>query len=256
MAIRSQSQLPGSPDVRYMHAPALFSDGKFPTKHIPLLLGLLLVALLIGGMLAFRVIDEVVYADQKNAERVQEAISAVQPQPIPLLADHRNQGSEELRAVLQGAGLTLKENPITPEEGVDQLDVDKLPANTDQSIIDAANQHGIDKLPPPQAASYLMDYWNLTLSRTEAIDLRIRFQLFGPATVEQAIVKAVEAQGWQGSSIGESGTDQMGNTYQHGTIDYDGKQYRWSVYACPLKDVYPVSGLPESSWYLSARLMG
>lgn len=258
MSIQSQNQLPHSPEVRYMQAPAFFGSPDIPHRDWAKVLGFVVVASLIGIFIGMHLIDNYVYADRKHAAAVEEMLASVERQPIPVLSDHRGQNSTDLRASLEQAGLMLVDNPIDQSEdsGADALDVDKMPASVDPVDINAAQQNGVMSLPAEKAAAFLSDYWNLTLYRSDATDLKVKYCLFGPTTAEQAIVQAVETQGWQSSSLGETGIDQVGNTYQHGTIDLDGHQYRWSVYACPLSEVYAVTGLPDSAWYISSRLVG
>lgn len=258
MSIQSQNQLPQSPNVNYYQAPAFFGKQRIPREQWPIILGLLIAAAIIASYLGFNIINDYVYADRKHAAAVEAALATVEPAPVPVLNEIRNHNSGDLRNFLQEKGYALVDNPLDAAEGstADELDVDKLPATIEQADIDMATNNGIESLPAEKAALYLADSWNLTLYRADATDLKVKYCVFGPATVEQAIVQAVEAQGWQNSSLGESGVDQVGNTYQHGSVEIEGKGYRWSVYACPLSDVYSISGLPDASWYVSARLMG
>ena len=258
MTIRSQNQLPHSPNVRYYEAPAFFGKNTIPRAQWPIALGLLAVAAIIGIILGFTIVNDYVYADRKHAAAVEQVLSTIETQPIPVLNDYRNHASGDLRNALAEQGYTLVDNPIEAPEGstADELDIDKLPANFNQASLDAIAANGVESMQAETAAAYLADWWNLKLYRADATDLKVKYCIFGPATIEQAIVQAVETQGWQNSSLGESGVDQIGNTYQHGTVDIDGHQYRWSVYGCPLSDVYSIPGLPDTSWYISARLMG
>lgn len=49
-------------------------------------------------------------------------------------------------------------------------------------------------------------------------------------------------------------TDEVGNTFQTGTVDIDGDTYTWRVSAAPLSDKYDIKGLPGTAAYVGIRL--
>ena len=49
-------------------------------------------------------------------------------------------------------------------------------------------------------------------------------------------------------------TDEVGNTFQTGTVDIDDVTYTWRVSAAPLSDKYDIKGLPSTAAYVGIRL--
>ena len=87
--------------------------------------------------------------------------------------------------------------------------------------------------------------------------MRIRYADLQSADEGQAIQSALESEGWADNNavaISDEGIDEVGNTYKEGTIQTDSGTYAWRISACPLADVYNISGLPETAQYVGIRM--
>ena len=88
------------------------------------------------------------------------------------------------------------------------------------SLADAGVMYasGLGSLSAYDAARLLNDSWDLEVSREDGTSLRVRYADFGASSVEEAVQRAIEAEGLADAGIDESGVDESGNTYAAGTI--------------------------------------
>lgn len=243
--------------IRRMDAPALLSPLGTPKKLWFPIAGLGLVAALIGMFFGFQALDNIVYADERQRDAVQESIMSSAESPVPILLNFCYTPVEEIRTLFEDMGYVFLDVGDQSSDAAEYLDIIRVPVSLDPALSEIAIRQGPSKLSPPEAGTFLAESWRLTAIRNaEAIDYKVKYSVFGPATIQDAISGAMNAQGWQSSTLGESGVDSMGNNYQNGTIEHDGRVYSWSIYACPLNDAYHVLGLPEESYYVSARIQG
>ena len=104
-------------------------------------------------------------------------------------------------------------------------------------------------------AKLLKGSWTFTVSRNDYVDMR--------REVRRLLVRqrggghsqaAMASEGLEGSTLGESGVDDAGDTFQTGTIDVDGTTYAWRVSAIALSSVYDITGLPDTAVYVGVRM--
>ena len=138
-------------------------------------------------------------------------------------------------------------------EGTAGLDLVKLPE--DVTVADAAAMYakGVGGLSASQAALLLNGSWTLTVDRSDTLTMAVKYADFSSSTLEAAIQAAVAAEGFQATST-STDTDEVGNTFQTGTVDIDDVTYTWRVSAAPLSDKYDIKGLPSTAAYVGIRL--
>ena len=95
--------------------------------------------------------------------------------------------------------------------------------------------------------------WTLTVDRSDTLTMAVKYADFSSSTLEAAIQAAVAAEGFQAASA-STDTDEVGNTFQTGTVDIDNVTYTWRVSAAPLSDKYDIKGLPSTAAYVGIRL--
>lgn len=244
--------------IRYYRAPALYEPLGTPKKlWLPILL-FAAVAAIAASIWAHNFIDDVVNAEERQSESIQLALGSAQDARVPTLIysclgvpeEARNYFANDYGRVVYD----IEDSDLEGEENLSYVDFIALPVSLDQEMSLKAASEGIDTLTPADAVVYLKEMWRMTFSTSQNIDIRIRYQDFEAVDVKDAISRAISYQEWQNSVYAESGEDNLGNTYQTGTIEVEGTPFRWSVYACPLSDVYDVKGLPENSYYVSVRM--
>ena len=63
----------------------------------------------------------------------------------------------------------------------------------------------------------------------------------------------MQAEGLENAKVTDSGVDDSGNTYQAGTVKSDGEKYTWRVSVIDLSEVYDISGLPNTAFFVGIR---
>ena len=86
--------------------------------------------------------------------------------------------------------------------------------------------------------------------------MRVGYADFTSGSLEAAIQSAIASEGFDPATTpeGGAGVDEVGNTFQSGTIDVNGTVYTWKVSALPLSNMYDITGLPESAVYVGIRM--
>ena len=103
------------------------------------------------------------------------------------------------------------------------------------------------------AVKLLKGAWTLTVSRTAGDDLRLRYADFASGTIEKAVQRAMQVEGLENAEVTDSGVDDSGNTYQAGVVSTDNGTYNWRVSVIELDEVYDISGLPNTAFYVGIR---
>ena len=263
MAKRTDPFTSQTEGMRYYDAPALrVPFGRYGRlrETMPFLLIILAIALALGVFAFFHINDNVVYASNRQQESIEQAVDSLPPLTSPDLAFYKRYENVDIRNSIVNTGFQYVDYEALANGGevVDEtvLDVAQMPLSLTEEEWTIAATQSPDRLSPVKASLFLADSWRLTFYRTGMGDIKVKYADFDSATIEDAIQKAIETQGWQHSTYTENGTDNIGNTFQNGTIVIDDYTYRWSVNACPLNEAFSISGLPEHSWYISARLVG
>lgn len=242
----------GEGPVRYLDASSLLRPSALSRKQLALVAALVAAAAVIGGTFLFNVIDSVVRAPEREEAAIQENLTRDVALDLPQLTAYASSSDADILQSFADAGFATYE--ISADEN--GFDVLKLP--TDVSVEQAGLMYvqGISNLSATDASLLLNGSWRMTVDRTSGTDMRVRYADFTSGSVDAAVAAAIEAEGLGGSTMGESGTDDSGNTFQAGNVEVGGETYSWRVSAIALSSVYDISGLPEAAIYVGVRLTG
>lgn len=212
------------------------------------------VAAVIGGFILFKYFDAVVNAPAREAAALEEMLSENVDLSLPDLAAYMPLDDASIMADLQASGFTLFEK--TPLGTLQSGGFDVIKLTDEVSLADAGVMYasGLGSLSAYDAARLLNGSWDLEVSREDGTNLRVRYADFGASSVEEAVQRAIEAEGLADAGIDESGVDESGNTYAAGTIERDGTTYSWRASAIPLKEVYSIKDLPPNTFYVGIRM--
>lgn len=256
----TESDLAQPGATRYMKAPALRRGIRMPgqVKGAIAILGAL--ALLLAAFFGMRAYDAVANAPARYAQSIEDAIQSGPGLELPVLNNYVGSDTASIRTNFSDTGyatIDVEELYAENEEDIDEssLDLVKIPGNMDRSTAEELFKKSLRRAPVLDAISYLVGSWRFSASLSTGTDLKVKYADLESANIEEAISKAIAAQGWSDSTFGETGVDQSGNTFQNGTITINEQNFNWSISACPLDEVYNVSGLPENSFYVGARLV-
>ena len=243
--------------VRYLDGSGLQRPLDMPKPQL-LVMGLFVAAAaVIGGYLLVHVLDEVQGGAARAQASVEENLARPVTYDLPVLPSIIGiSDNEALKQTFVDAGATLYDNTSEEDAAVGNMDVIKLPS--DVSLADAALLYagGISSLSAGDAALLLNGSWTLEVDRGEGVSMRVTYADFSSGTVDAAVQSAIASEGFDPATTPEDGmgVDEVGNTFQSGTVDIDGTVYSWKVSAIALSSVYDISGLPESAVYVGIRL--
>ena len=239
--------------VNYLDGSVLQRPLTLPMKMWPILLAIALVALFIGYQVAHRIDHNVVHHSERVAESVQAQIDRGISQDVPMLSSLAGMEDETIIQTFVDAGYGYVDMNEINGVGEASIDIIKLPS--DMSVEDAALAYtsGVSSLDSETAAKFLSGSWRFMVVRETGYSYSVKYADFNSPDSAAAVQAAIEAQGFADSTMGDSGVDGSGNTFQDGSIDIDGTTYYWSVSACDLSEVYSVNGLPENAQYVGVR---
>lgn len=216
------------------------------------------IALSVGGFAAWQSIDTILHSDERKAAAIEENLNRDVSLGLPQVASLVVLDDASIKQTVSDAGFTIFDaNEDSPDDG---LDLWKLPEGV--SVADAALA-AVDssKMDAAVAAKLLNGSWRLTCTRGDYTDLRVKYADFDAVDAQSAIDSALSHEGWmvdgqiaEGVILGESGVDDVGNTYQEGTVTTDDGTFQWRISTCALEYIYEISGLPETAMYVVVRI--
>ena len=239
--------------IRYMDTSSLSRPLDMPPPQKKLMRVFIVIAVIIGMIMLFSILDTLYNAPTRNAASVENNINRNVSYKVPVLTTLTGQSGDVILNTFSVAGYSILQIPNTTQSATN-IDIFKLPS--DVSLVDAAADYsvGINNLSAAEAARLLTGSWRMTLDNSVGNHLRVRYADFASTSLDAAIQTARTEQGLAGSTVTDSGIDSAGNTFQSGYIDVGGLSYSWQVSACLLSEVYPVSGLPTTALYVGVRL--
>jgi hypothetical protein len=208
---------------------------------------------LAGGLFLSKYFDQVMNEPLRQQEALQENLAREVSYDLPSLAALMPLDDEAMMASLTEAGYTLYERtPVgtNPEGG---FEVIKLPADLTVEEAGLMYMTGIDKLSAADAVRLLKGAWTLDVSRKAGESIRLRYADFDSGTIEKAVQGAMQAEGLESAEITDNGVDDSGNTFQAGTVATDSGTYNWRVSAIELSEMYDISGLPNTAFFVGIR---
>ena len=240
-------------NVRYMDGSRLLRPVDMPRSQQIIMAVFVVIAVIIGFRLASGAITSFADANTQSKASVEENLSRAVSYNLPVLTQLADMDDATILDTLTAAGYTVYNQTA---DGTAGLDLVKLPS--DVSVADAAAMYakGVGSLSASQAALLLNGSWTLDVDRSDGLTLAVKYADFSSSTLEAAIQAAMAAEGFDASTAATAtmDTDEVGNTFQSGTIDMDDVTYTWRVSAAPLSDKYDIKGLPETAAYVGIRL--
>lgn len=240
-------------DVSYLDGAELSRPQEMPVRVRTVMFAAMAVAALIGGLFLAKYLDQVMNEPIRQQQTLQENLTREVSLDLPQLVQFMPENDEDIMASLTDAGYTLYERtPVgaNPDGG---FEVIKLPP--DMSLEEAGLMYtkGIDRLSAADAVRLLKGAWTLDVSRKAGVSMRVRYADFDSGSIEAAVQSAMQAEGLENAKVTDSGVDDSGNTYQAGTVKGDGKKYNWRVSVIELSEMYDISGLPNTAYFVGIR---
>lgn len=224
----------------------------------PALIGmavLMAVAAAVGIWVFSQYYDATANAPKRAQEELQANLTREVNLGLPTLSGFVGADNETIIEAMNQTGETIVNTTSEDEAAAGDLELSKLPADVGLDQAAAMKLQGVSKLSPAEAALLLNGAWTMNVVRTGTeASLRIHYCDLTATSPEDAISKAMEAEGFPAETATESGVDDAGNNFQTGKMDVNGLSCTWRVTVCSLSAVYDVKGFPETAQYVGIRL--
>lgn len=242
--------------VRYLDDSGLKRPLSAPLPQVALMAVFVVAAIAIGWLLVHTVLDAVNGSAERAQASVEENLAREVSYDLPQLAALAPLEDDAIKQTFADAGLATVQMSSEEDFPAGGFELVKLPSDVTEVEAGLMYANGIGSLSAADAARLLKGSWTLTVDRSEALDMRVRYADFESGGVEAAIQAAVASEGFDPATVAEDGqgVDEVGNTFMTGTVDVDGTSYAWRVSAIALSSVYDISGLPDTAVYVGIRL--
>lgn len=214
---------------------------------------IVIIAIIIGIVF----LNMTVFASMRDAAATEQAISdnlarQASIETIPQMVDLMTLSDEEITKQFEKSGLTIIDVTSTKED--DEMTLYKVPSDMNADEATALYALGLTTLTAPQATQLLNGSWSFTADRAGVTSMVVRYADFSTGDPAVAVTNAIAKEGFDPTTISESGVDDSGNTYSMGVVEKDDKAYTWKVSALLLSEMYAIAGVPEDSCYVGVRL--
>lgn len=239
--------------VAYLDGAKLARPTKMPPMQRVIALVILAAAIIIGGIIVNNFViskwRESVNAEQTIADNLAREASI---ESVPVMTGLIKLDNDAVKATLEAAGNRLYDASATDNSS--DMVLYRIPLDMSASDVASLYVKGLGTLTAQQASKLLNGSWYFAVDRVGSPSMVVRYADFKNSDPQAAIQAAVKKQGFDVSTATDSGVDESGNTFMTGTVDVDGAQCTWKVSSLPLKEVYSISGLPESACYVGVRV--
>lgn len=254
---RAQPAIPGceNEQIRYFNIQALSRPLDMPAPVRRGLAGVLAVAVVIGAIMLFMYYNDVVNAPARDQAALEENLAREVALDLPPLASYMALSDQQIMDELTATGATLYERTPLGTLEAGGFTVIKLADGVSLADAGAFYLAGINNLSAANAVKLLNGSWEFEVGRESGTNLYVSYADFSAGSVEVAVQNAIEAEGLSEAEIADSGIDESGNTYATGSIETEAGTCTWRVSAVPLSDLYHVSGLPKTAYYVGVRFI-
>ena len=240
--------------VSYIDASDLGNAMEMPQHETRKLFFIVLAAILLSAAVIIAYNVSVVGDLQRTRDKVTAVITRDVSLDLPKMKEYAGKSNEAMMKTFESDGYTIYDNSNDEDYNVDGFDVFKLASDVDPEKAAAAYSEGLENLGPVEAARYLKGSWRFLVSRSNGVELRLRYADFDSADANTAIQAALDSQGFEDVSIEDVAQDTMGNTNLSGKFKKNKTEYEYTISACDLSQVYDIEGAPDNAQFVGIRV--
>ena len=240
--------------VRYLDGTPLTRPLHMPASQRVIALVIVVIAVIIG----FVLVNTFVLSHIREIEETEKTIQSNLARPasiesIPNMMSLVSLDDDAIRAEFDKAGYKMFD--ASGRNGTDELVLYRVPDDMTLDDVAADYMTGMSALSPEEASKLLEGGWQFSADRKSGSSMVVRYADFSTADPQIAIQNAIRKEGFDVTTMGESGEDETGNTFSSGTFVVDEDvTCTWRVSALPLDDVYSIKGLSENACYVGVRV--
>lgn len=240
-------------NVAYLDGTPLRRPISIPAGQRVLAIVIVIAAIVLGGMF----FNATVLSSIREAEVAKQAVSdnlarQASIDTIPIMTDVVALDDNEIRKKFTNDGYTVFDASSLANS--DDMVLYKLPSDVSVQDASVMLSKGVNGLTAADATKLLNGSWYFASERSGGTSMVVRFADFATANPQEAVMKAINKEGFDATKISESGVDESGNTYSMGVVEVDKKAYTWKVSALPISEMYSTKNLPEDACYVGVRL--
>ena len=242
-------------NVAYPNAKKLLRPQSIGGKWLIVAGLIVILAVCSAYFLVSRATDSIYFSQVRTSSQVEQNMAREIAYDLPQLKDYI--AATDAQDVYND----LSERYELVQLGIDDVsstgfDVFKLPEDVNVDEGAAALKNGIGSMDILSASKVLNGGWRITMDLTNYQDLRVRYTDFKSSSIEEAILSAIQSEGFDGEDceITKEGVDESGNTFKSGTVQTEDETYFWRVSAVKFNDAYSIKGMPETAIYVGIRM--
>ena len=211
-------------------------------------IGLVAVGVVLAGIFAIRTVSTV--NTLTATPECVEALSVAVDRQMPTLTSLVYMSDDDIIDTLSEDRTIYKEEVTS--SGIELV---RLPDDITTEDMAAYYDEGLTSLGIEDICKVLGGCWFLSTNDGSAKSVKIKYADFTAGSVPAAIAAAIQEQELlAGGSVLASGTDDLGNTYQYGTVASGDDTLYWKVSSCPLDEVYSQKQLPDNAAYIGVTV--
>lgn len=240
-------------DVAYLDGKPLTRPAVMPKPQRIVLAVLVAIAVVVGLVILRDVVVTPIQASLTSEETI--AANIARPaslETVPPVAELIDLDDAAIQARLQSEGLTFYDATSLTDSG--NMMLFKIPSDMTLDQAAALYLRGVGSLSASDATRLLCGSWVLSVDRINTTSMVVRYADFSTADLQAAIQNALAKEGFDASTVTDSGVDDSGNTYTAGTLETAGGPCHWRISALPLNEMYSIRGLPEDACYVGIRI--
>ncbi len=247
-----------NPNVCYLNGQSLSRPLDVPRDILSKRWIFVAIAAVIACVILYFYFAFVVSAPQQQEKELTQILtqdlSTNPPDILDMLTLTDKKIKKSLKSTAKEGGYTIID--ITSEKAKDtDMHLVKLPVGVSEEEGTAAYSEGLKKLDVINLAKILNSGWDLDVDRSQGLNISLHYADFKSSSPTEAIYQAIATEGLSRGTTSDSGEDNYGNFYSSGSIMINSIDYAWTVSSTYLKDIYSVSGIPDSATYVGIRII-
>ncbi len=240
--------------VNHLDDSGLSREILLPRNRRIILIVFVVIGCIIGALIVYNVVFNAIGGAEREHATLEENLQRDVAPDLPILKDIIKLNNEDVQKTFDDLDYTTYVASDEEKSKDGSIDLLKIPSDLDLDTAISLYSEGVSSLSAADAVLFLKGSWTLNIDRSDSVSMRVRYADFSSSDIETAINSAIDTEGFNAKKASELADDDSGNAYREGKVKVGKTKYKWRVSACALKDVYDISGLPDTANYVGIRV--